>query len=124
MKKLILLTLILSGCATQHQATQYDWRDYVLPMQGGQYVSEVDSISQETASKYALRFARQACDSENKRLEVVKNDSIYIGPSDSEKAGEFVGNVIGHTIANRNGMRWNEADKKPNWRSKITFECK
>ena len=119
----IAATLALSGCASTQKAP--DWRDHVLPGPNGVNTAKATSNSStdEESKAQALRFARQACDSEEKRLIVTDQETAYIGPSQSESALLSGLNIATAVYARNTGRAYTPPDGPIKWETTLTFSC-
>jgi len=123
MKRIIPAALLatLTGCAS----TGPTWHDYVIPGPGGVNTSTVTSTDStpDESKTYALRFARDACNDEGKKLVVTDQESVYIGPGAAMTAATTAATVAAMIYAKNTNRGYTAPTGPANWKTTLTFNC-
>jgi len=87
MKKIIGIAAIvtLSGCSTTPKP--FDWKEFVVPVENGEFVTDVQHTEKSEAHRYALKAVYGAC--ENQRPVILSQETTRTGLL-SEKAADIV----------------------------------
>lgn len=121
-KKLLLpiALVLLTGCIHRPQPKPIDWRDYVTPIENGEYVTIITSDSMSDASGFARKMMWATCESYEKSPTVIDTESERTGLM-SEKAADI--HDVVRSVANSTG-NWIPSVNDEKYKYGLHFSCK
>lgn len=119
--KLLIITgiITLTGCIHQPQPKPIDWRDYVTPLENGEFVTIITSNTMSDASGFARKMMWATCDNYEKTPTVIDTKSERTGLM-SEKAADV--HDIVRSVAYNTG-NWIPSVNDESYKFGLQFSC-